>query len=168
MNRKGFTLVELLAVVAITAIIILIAIPNVMEALNEARMENFGNEVNTLHNTAKTQFNLEKGRGLVKYIYNGYDRDAVYCQNWKDELDECKNTLSESNGKDMKFKIMISAEGVVRYMYVTNGRFYYACYDNTECNDRKMELCEKGSYENCIFDSAKSDEEIPPEDVARM
>ena len=70
MNKKGYTLVELLAVVAIMAIILLIAIPNVLEGLNESRMNNFGNEVNTLYSTAKSQFNLEKGRGIVKYTYN--------------------------------------------------------------------------------------------------
>ena len=34
MNKKGFTLVELLAVIAILALLIIIALPNVLEMFN--------------------------------------------------------------------------------------------------------------------------------------
>ena len=36
-NKKGFTLVELLAVIVVLAIIILIAMPSVMSAMDKAR-----------------------------------------------------------------------------------------------------------------------------------
>ena len=36
-NKKGFTLVELLAVIAILAILVIIALPNVMGMFNEAK-----------------------------------------------------------------------------------------------------------------------------------
>ena len=37
MNKKGFTLVELLAVITILAILILIALPNIMGLFNDAK-----------------------------------------------------------------------------------------------------------------------------------
>ena len=155
MNKKGFTLVELLAVVAITAIILLIAIPNVMEGLNESKMNNFGNEVSTLHDSAKTQFNLEKGRGQVKYIYDGYARYAVYCKNWTDNVEDCKNELSSENQEGMSYKIVLDVDGNVDYMYISDGRFAYVCYDSYECGHRNLEAC--GEFDeygnNCIYDS---------------
>ena len=81
MKNKGFTLVELLAVIAIMAIILIIAIPNVIESLNEGKRKTFGNEVTTIQNSAKTQFNLDKGRGTVKYTISNGQRYAYYCNN---------------------------------------------------------------------------------------
>ncbi len=154
MNKKGYTLVELLAVVAIMAIILLIAIPNVLEGLNESRMNNFGNEVNTLYSTAKSQFNLEKGRGIVKYTYKDDERLAIYCQKWNDPLEECKNEFTSENSEDTSFRIILDVDGNVRYMYVSNGRFIYACYDKDECAHRSMEKCPDDDFpSNCIYDS---------------
>ena len=160
MNKKGFTLVELLAVVAITAIILLIAIPNVMEGLNESKMNNFGNEVSTIYSSAKTQFNLEKGRGQVKYTYNGYARYAVYCQNWTDNAEDCKNELSNDNQTGISYKVVLDVDGNVDYMYISDGRFIYACYDDYECSHRYLESCDDDDRynSNCIFDTTAGGE----------
>ena len=40
-NKKGFTLVELLAVIVVLAIIIIIALPNVINAMNRAKEGSF-------------------------------------------------------------------------------------------------------------------------------
>ena len=47
-NKKGFTLVELLAVISILAILVIIALPNVMGMFNEAKKKSFLTEVRTL------------------------------------------------------------------------------------------------------------------------
>jgi len=47
MNKKGFTLVELLAVIAILAILVIIAIPNVMKMFNDAKKSSFETEIKT-------------------------------------------------------------------------------------------------------------------------
>ena len=51
MNKKGFTLVELLAVIAILAILVIIALPNVLSMYNEARKNTFVTE--SIQNTLK-------------------------------------------------------------------------------------------------------------------
>ena len=41
MNKKGFTLVELLAVIAILALLVIIALPNVLSMFNNAKKDLF-------------------------------------------------------------------------------------------------------------------------------
>ena len=45
MNKKGFTLVELLAVIAILAILVIIALPNVLKMYNTSKKNIFLVEV---------------------------------------------------------------------------------------------------------------------------
>ena len=41
MKYKGFTLVELLAVIAILALLVIIALPNVLKMFNQAKKDTF-------------------------------------------------------------------------------------------------------------------------------
>ncbi len=56
LNKKGFTLVELLAVIVILAILILFALPAVISTMETARAGAFKNEVNAVVNDAQTAF----------------------------------------------------------------------------------------------------------------
>ena len=49
MNKKGFTLVELLAVIAILALLVIIALPNVLSMFNEAKKDIFLIEAKTIY-----------------------------------------------------------------------------------------------------------------------
>jgi prepilin-type N-terminal cleavage/methylation domain-containing protein len=150
MNKNGFTLVELLAVVAIMAVIIIIAIPNVTESLNEAKADNFGNEVNALYSTAKTEYNLLKGRGKLKFHDIEGQRYGVFCNGYSDEEQpQCVNAepLSTKNKSEMKYKIIIDMQGRVVYLYTTDGRFIYECENPEACSEFKNEY---------IFDTSSS------------
>ena len=48
MNKKGFTLVELLAVIAILAILVLVAVPNVLGMFNKAKKDTFLTETKNI------------------------------------------------------------------------------------------------------------------------
>ena len=56
MKKKGFTLVELLAVIAILAILVIVAMPNVLGMFNQAKANTFVTEVQKYMDTAKTSF----------------------------------------------------------------------------------------------------------------
>ena len=49
-KRMGFTLVELLAVIAILAILVIIALPNIIEMFNNAKKRSFYNEIRNQEN----------------------------------------------------------------------------------------------------------------------
>ena len=55
-NRKGFTLVELLAVIAILAILVIIALPNVINRFNKTQKETFLTEAKKVYSEAKKKF----------------------------------------------------------------------------------------------------------------
>ena len=56
MNKKGFTLVELLAVIAILAILVIIALPNVLKMFNDSKKNSFINEVREVFKIFKAKF----------------------------------------------------------------------------------------------------------------
>ena len=55
-NKKGFTLVELLAVIVVLAIIMIIAIPQVMDSMNAAKKNSFKIYAQKVLNTAQTTY----------------------------------------------------------------------------------------------------------------
>ncbi len=55
-NKKGFTLVELLAVIVVLAIIILIAMPAVLSSMEKARKNSFAVEANEIIRAAQTAY----------------------------------------------------------------------------------------------------------------
>ena len=73
MKKKGFTLVELLAVIAILAILVIVAMPNVLGMFNQAKANTFVTEVQEYMNTATTSFmqNALMSQGKSLYFGNG-------------------------------------------------------------------------------------------------
>lgn len=57
MNKKGFTLVELLAVIAIIGILSLIAVPNVINVVENTRKQNMLDDAKKLISLAKNEVN---------------------------------------------------------------------------------------------------------------
>ena len=55
-NKKGFTLVELLAVIVVLAIIILIAVPSVMNSMEKARRNSFVVEAREIIKSAQAAY----------------------------------------------------------------------------------------------------------------
>ena len=70
-NKKGFTLVELLAVIVVLAIIILIAMPSVMSAMDKARRNALITEASEITKIATTAYADDSmGTGITKVCYN--------------------------------------------------------------------------------------------------
>ena len=83
MNKKGFTLVELLAVIAILALLVIIALPNVLSMFNNAKKDLFFTEAkNVFKESAK------------KYI-----SDNMHSS--KEENTYCKSKTDSKNPLDM-------------------------------------------------------------------
>lgn len=53
MKEKGFTLVELLAVIVILAVILTVAVPNMFKIINKSKDDSYNNQVLMIINAAK-------------------------------------------------------------------------------------------------------------------
>ena len=126
MNKKGFTLVELLAVIVILAVIILIAINAVLPQMEKARKNSFADEVLSYAKAAETKYVTESTIEEGEDDINGYG----ICYD-----------LSESGAgltgeyiakKDSKYEGIIilkkknsDSNLYEKYAFITSGKYYY-------------------------------------------
>ena len=103
MNKKGFTLVELLAVIAILALLVIIALPNVLSMFNNAKKDLFLTE-------AKNVFKESTKKYISDNMHNS-NKGNIYCKSETDSknpLDmDIGNTYyyieKDNTGKTIKF-----------------------------------------------------------------
>ena len=77
-NKKGFTLVELLAVIVVLAIIILIAMPSVMSAMDKARKNSLVTEASEIVKIAQTAYADDMMNAKVPANSDGYCYSLEY------------------------------------------------------------------------------------------
>ena len=105
MNKKGFTLIELIAVISILAIILLIVIPKVLQVINDSRatsrkdsIEMYGRAVETaistyyINNPDASGVTLQEleTQGLIDYKGNKVECDETTIWNREVYLGKCK------------------------------------------------------------------------------
>ena len=116
MNKKGFTLVELLAVIVILAIILAIAVPIIGNLISNARTKSFENGAKMVLKTMKLDFDekvTSNGSFLDTFIL--YDNGV-------------RTVYPSSNNLD--FSISATDGGIVRH---NDGTVTLALYDGNSC-----------------------------------
>ncbi len=118
MKKKGFTLVELLAVIAILSILVIMALPAVLRIYKQGRVAIFQNEIRGAYTTAQQQF-LDDGRSMRpgdKIVYtNGCD--SVSGANVK--------RLELSGDSNFKYYIEVGSDGKIISIKASNGSYSY-------------------------------------------
>ncbi len=114
MRKRGFTLVELLAVIAILAILVIIALPNVIKLYNNAKKNSFLTEAKTVYNEVSKKYISESIKGNKLSYVNSED-----------------NTKLEMNGNKLKYCIQLDNNGNITAMKVGNDN-YYIFYDGSK------------------------------------
>ena len=142
MNKKGFTLVELLAVIAILALLVLVAVPNVLGMFNKAKKDTFLTE-------AKSIFKESASKYISDNMHNSNEGN-IYCKSETDSknpLDmDIGNTYyyieKDSTGKTIKFVAWNSSGYVTKIVGdnvmlndVTNDNMTESSVKNITCNN---------------------------------
>ena len=117
-NKKGFTLVELLAVIAILAILVIIALPNVLNMFNNAKKQIFLTEAQTVASTSEKKF--------LSNSISGGTKESVYCKSKTDEKNPLEMTGAKKYyyvelGNDGKTKKLIIWDDQKYIKYVSDG-----------------------------------------------
>ena len=118
MNKKGFTLVELLAVIAILAILVIIALPNVLKMFNDAKKNSFLTEAKTVYSEAGKKY-------ISDSITSPGNNEHIYCKSKTDSL----NPLSLS-GRGINYYIKTDSNGNVNTIVVWDDTRYIAKKDS--------------------------------------
>ena len=113
MNKKGFTLVELLAVIAILAILVIIALPNVMSMFNKAKKSSFETEVKEIYTNAKQQWINDSLTISSAQTYI------------KSESENCGKQLDMNIRNNLNYYVEMNGTGKITNLYVTDGTYQY-------------------------------------------
>ena len=110
MKNKGFTLVEMLAVIGILGLLVILALPNVLKSYRDAKKVAFIDEAKTVYTKSTDTFTLAKIKGRkINYISNNEED--------KGEL------LDIENEKNLTYTVSINNKGVVTEFVLTNHEF---------------------------------------------
>ena len=105
MKNKGFTLVELLAVIAILALLVIIALPNVLKMFNQAKKDTFLTEAKTIY----------------KEISKKYISEAMKGNKISDISNDNNKLELESNA--LKYNVKLNNDGSIKKFEVSNGTY---------------------------------------------
>ena len=129
MKNKGFTLVELLAVIAILAILVIIALPNVISMYNKAQKQTFLTEAKKVYSEAEK-----------KYLTN-----AISSKNTKVINSEDSSKL-DMTGKKLQYCVILNNNGKVTDMKVSNGK-WVASLNGKTIEDLTIDDLEDGNLD---------------------
>lgn len=105
LNKKGFTLVELLSVIVILSVVVLIATNAVVPMMSSAKKQVLATEANKFIATAKTLYVNEGASGTKCYTYDEIINSGLIEKN--DETYTGSFLIEENNGK-YTYKIWLS------------------------------------------------------------
>jgi len=115
MKKTGFTLVELLAVIALLAIIAAIAFPFIQDAIDESKEKTYNEQVRTIEHAAKrwaadNSSELKKSTPVYKSVsflkQNGYLASNKEILNPKDntQMNGCVKITYDENYNQYEYK----------------------------------------------------------------
>ena len=140
MNKKGFTLVELLTVIAILAIILLIAAPTILNVLEKAKKNIFKSQVLMYVESLKTQIALSSvgtADMVITWTEQEVDGNTVSVA----EVDVTK--IPMDSDQLTSGTIIVTPQGNGRYVYeivnVTDGKYTANAKDATKMDESSIQ-----------------------------
>ena len=125
MNKKGYTLIELLAVITIIALLTSVAVISYSYFINKANESAYENYIDSMHEASVMYFSKDTSRlprNNETMLLSLSDLNIGSINNPKDENDKCLNSYIEAKRNDV--------DGVISIEY----HVYLICNDYT--NDK--------------------------------
>lgn len=135
MKRNGFTLIELIGVVAILALIMVVTIPQLMSTMTKSNVKELESFAYDLETSAMTYVENEWSDFKIEYLK--YNKDGSYCMSLsslieknyikKTEIDPSTNAVIDANGKYILLTNISDNSGSYRFSY----KYVDTSVDNT-------------------------------------
>lgn len=121
MNKKGFTLIEVIVVIVLIALITVIAVPNVINMANKGQKKEIIVDAESIINDAKHKINLQKYESLRPKESNPAEIDV-----------NILGTELDKTYKTKKLKIALENNEYVYYVHLEN-KTYCTSNDESTC-----------------------------------
>ena len=130
-NKKGFTLVELLAVIVILAVILVIAIPRIIDVIDSSKLSSFESSARMIISDAEKQYAINKVNGIEEEI-------------------SCENTSKLNNNEYSNCEITFDSEGLASIELTGSGKFEgLKCTGNSitlTCNTNSVTFTDEACF----------------------
>ena len=113
-NKKGFTLVELLAVIAILAILMLLITPNILNLFTEGKKDSFIIQVQSIYKAAEQKF-------LTDSISSGTPGPYTFCHTKDNDI----SPLNLNGTGNVYYSVSVNADGKITDIKATDGAYYF-------------------------------------------
>ncbi len=110
MKHKGFTLVEMMAVIAVLGLLVVLILPNVLKSYRDAKKVSFINEAKTIYKASTDKYVKEKTKGNKIGLI-------------QKENDNVVNELALNEASDLSYTIRLDSEGRVTAFKLSNSEF---------------------------------------------
>ena len=122
MNRKGFTLIELIAILGVIAIIILVSAPNIINQISKTRKNSYDNFVSDLCLASEAYLNHSKieaakdlknsgdsiNLSIADLMNSGYVKSNIKNPNTEKKLEET-DTITVTLTSDMTYTCTLNS-----------------------------------------------------------
>ena len=162
LDNKGFTLVELLAVIVILAIIMIIAIPAVLDTLNSSKKKTFAEFVDKVYNLTLQKYSTD--------IINGNNKSGSIIYDIKNDLGMTSTggyegyVMLDTNSNDVYITLHNEDFELVGYHYNNTTDDITNHIDNktsgSEAKYSAENLCSFSGGDSCVLASATDDSVI--------
>lgn len=117
MNKKGFTLIELILVITLMAVISVLVIPNILDALNSSKQQKY----ESLYKLIEKNMKLYNDKYEVDLWSNNTTNTYNFCSENDDGcssgISKLKDSGSDINLDDCKIKLMTITKEDTSYNY---------------------------------------------------
>ena len=128
-NKKGFTLVELLAVIVILAIILVIAVPQIMKTIDEARKGALSSSAKLIAASAEREYLVRETLGDTDFDPEDVEMECSEVADTTTDYESCSITFN--NGKAT---VQLEGAGKFAGKYVCNGTRESATVTESACS----------------------------------
>ncbi len=114
-NKSGFTLVEIVIVIALLGVLLLLVVPNIIDRFANAKKNMFYNDVLTLFTNASSTY--------ISRSFDDPDTPTYFC---KDLCGHGYDKLIDAEvSDDISYSINMYSNGLIYYIFVKSPEFSY-------------------------------------------